>query len=87
MKLTRPAVRNIAHLGGTILGTSNYGNPFKLHAPQPDGSFKEIDRSDELVRSFREHRLDALISIGGDGSPATAPLPSMPGRFGTPDCF
>ena len=36
--------------------------------PQPDGSFKEIDRSDDLVRSFREHRLDALISIGGDGS-------------------
>jgi 6-phosphofructokinase 1 len=68
IKLTRPLVRNIAHLGGTILGTSNYGNPFRLRVPQPDGSFKEIDRSDELVRSFREHRLDALISIGGDGS-------------------
>ena len=52
IKLTRPLVRNIAHLGGTILGTSNYGNPFKLRVPQPDGSFKEIDRSDELVRSF-----------------------------------
>src|ERR1035438_7802877 len=50
MKLTRPLVRNIAHLGGTILGTSNYGNPFKLRVPQPGGSFKEIDRSDEVVR-------------------------------------
>lgn len=68
LKLTRPFVRNIAHLGGTILGTSNYGNPFKLRVPQPDGSFKEIDRSDELVRRFRERRLDALISVGGDGS-------------------
>jgi 6-phosphofructokinase 1 len=68
IKLTRPLVRNIAHLGGTILGTSNYGNPFKMRAPQPDGSFKEIDRSDDLVRCFREQRLDAIISIGGDGS-------------------
>ncbi len=68
INLTRMLVRNIAHLGGTILGTSNYGNPFKLRVPQPDGSFKEIDRSDDLVRGFREHRLDALISVGGDGS-------------------
>ena len=50
IKLTHPLVRNIAHLGGTILGTSNYGNPFNLRVPQPDGSFKEIDHSDELVR-------------------------------------
>jgi 6-phosphofructokinase 1 len=68
IKLTRPLVRNIAHLGGTILGTSNHGNPFKTRVPQPDGSLKEIDRGDELVRRFRERRLDALISIGGDGS-------------------
>ncbi len=68
IKLTRPFVRNIAHLGGTILGTSNHGNPFKTRVPQPDGSFTEIDRSDEVVRRFREHRLDALIAVGGDGS-------------------
>jgi 6-phosphofructokinase len=68
MKLTRPLVRNIAHLGGTILGTSNRGNPFKMRVLQPDGSFREIDRSDEVVRRFREHRLDALIFVGGDGS-------------------
>jgi 6-phosphofructokinase 1 len=68
IKLTRRTVRDIAHLGGTILGTSNRGNPFKTCAPQPDGSVKEIDRSDELVRRFREHRLDALISVGGDGT-------------------
>ena len=68
IKLTRPLVRNIAHLGGTILGTSNHGNPFKTLVPQPDGSFTEIDRSDEVLRRFRERRLDALISVGGDGS-------------------
>ena len=53
IKLTRPLVRNIAHLGGTILGTSNHGNPFKTRVPQPDGSFREIDRSDEVLRRFR----------------------------------
>jgi 6-phosphofructokinase 1 len=68
IKLTRPLVRNIEHLGGTILGTSNYGNPFKTRVPQPDGSFTEIDRSEEVLRRFRERRLDALISVGGDGS-------------------
>lgn len=68
MKLTRPVVRNIAHLGGTILGTSNRGNPFRMCATHPDGSVTEIDRSDDVMRQFREHRLDALISVGGDGT-------------------
>jgi len=68
IKLTRPLVRDIAHLGGTILGTGNHGNPFKHRAPQPDGSFIEVDRSDEVLRRFRERRLDALISVGGDGT-------------------
>jgi len=68
IKLTRPLVRNIAHLGGTILGTSHSGNPFKTRVPQPNGSFTETDRSDEVLRRFRERRLDALICVGGDGS-------------------
>lgn len=68
IKLTRPLVRDIAHLGGTILGTSNHGNPFKHRVPQPDGSLREADHSDEVLRRFRERRLDALISVGGDGT-------------------
>jgi phosphofructokinase-like protein len=68
LKLTLPEVRNIVHLGGTILGTNNNGNPLKAHVLQPNGSFGEIDRSEELVRRFREHSLDALISVGGDGT-------------------
>ncbi len=61
-------VRGITHLGGTILGTTNRGNPFKWPTRQPDGSILEVDRSDELLRAFREAKLDALVSIGGDGS-------------------
>jgi 6-phosphofructokinase 1 len=36
--------------------------------PQPDGTIKEVDRTGELVEKMREHKIDALISIGGDGS-------------------
>jgi ATP-dependent phosphofructokinase / diphosphate-dependent phosphofructokinase len=61
-------VRHIAHLGGTILGTTNRGNPFASVRVQPDGSRVEVDRSDELLESFRRHQLDALIATGGDGS-------------------
>ncbi len=66
--LTRREVKGITHLGGTILGTTNKGNPLKFPIPQPDGSFKETDRTGEVVDGLRSHGIDALISIGGDGS-------------------
>ena len=62
------AVRGITNLGGTILGTTNRGNPLKWPKLQPDGSVVEIDRSDELIAAFRREEIDALVSIGGDGS-------------------
>ncbi|HEY8099612.1 MAG TPA: ATP-dependent 6-phosphofructokinase [Burkholderiaceae bacterium] len=67
-RLTRDMVRGIAHLGGTILGTTNKGNPLEFPMPMPDGSIKEIDRSGEILDYFSKNKLDALISIGGDGS-------------------
>ena len=66
--LGRRDVRGITHLGGTILGTTNRGNPFRWPARQADGTSVEVDRSDELIARFREHGLDALIMVGGDGS-------------------
>lgn len=72
MPLGPREVRGITHLGGTILGTTNRGDPFRWRVTEPDGRWTERDRSDELVRSFREHGLDALIAIGGDGSLAIA---------------
>jgi ATP-dependent phosphofructokinase / diphosphate-dependent phosphofructokinase len=72
VRLDRDSVRGITHLGGTILGTTNRGNPFEWPARQPDGSVVARDRSDEIIASFREHGFDALIAIGGDGSLAIA---------------
>jgi 6-phosphofructokinase 1 len=61
-------VRGITHLGGTILGTTTRGDPFKWRQQAPDGTWVERDRSDELVAAFHAHGFDALIAIGGDGT-------------------
>jgi 6-phosphofructokinase 1 len=58
------ATGNILRLGGTILGTTNKGNPFAF--PMPDGG--ERDRSEEVIEGAREAGLDAIIGVGGDGS-------------------
>lgn len=68
MPLTRQAVRGIGHLGGTIIGTTNRGNPTAYPVQQADGSWIEIDRSDELIGKLHDLGVDALVTVGGDGS-------------------
>ena len=70
--LTRDSVRGITHLGGTILGTTNKGNPFLRVVKQSDGSEQTIDTGAIVVENFRKLGLDALVAIGGDGSLAIA---------------
>ena len=55
---------NILRMGGTILGTTNKGDPFDF--PMPDGSRK--NRSKEFADGFKALELDGLIGVGGDGS-------------------
>jgi 6-phosphofructokinase 1 len=55
---------DMLRLGGTILGTTNKGDPFAF--PMPDGRL--VDRSEEVIEGYRQLKLDALIGIGGDGS-------------------
>jgi 6-phosphofructokinase 1 len=68
LELDSHNVRGIGHLGGTMLGSTNRGNPCHFPVVQPDGSVEYIDRTAELVQRFREEGIDALITIGGDGS-------------------
>src|ERR1051325_8051502 len=66
--MTRETVRGIGHLGGTILRTTNRGSPFNYPVLQPDGTYQYVDRSEELIENARNLGIDAIISIGGDGS-------------------
>lgn len=60
-------VSGILALGGTILGSSNKGDPF--HWPESaDGQVKIVDRSESAVRYYKGWNLDAVIAIGGDGT-------------------
>jgi 6-phosphofructokinase 1 len=51
-------------MGGTILGTTNKGDPFAF--PMPDGTV--CDRSQDIIDGYHKLGLDAVIGIGGDGS-------------------
>ena len=67
-RLTREKVRGIGHLGGTILGTTNKGNPLHFPMKMPDGTTKDMDLSGDILEFFARKEIDALVSIGGDGS-------------------
>jgi 6-phosphofructokinase 1 len=68
IKLTRQKTAGIHVRGGTILRTTNKGNPIHFPVVQADGTLKYIDRSEELVNRIKELGFDAVINIGGDGS-------------------
>jgi 6-phosphofructokinase 1 len=61
-------VHAIGHLGGTILGSTNRGNPLRYPTRAGDGSLVELDRSGEVVALCRARGIDALVIVGGDGS-------------------
>lgn len=54
--------------GGTIIGTTNKGGPFAWPVKNPDGTWTTVDRSDDLIRRLQYQGIEAVISIGGDGS-------------------
>ncbi|MCE2659375.1 MAG: ATP-dependent 6-phosphofructokinase [Rubrivivax sp.] len=64
--LSAADVQGIVAQGGTILGTHNRCDPFH------DGQAGGADRSDIALQTLDEHRLDALVVIGGDGTMAIA---------------
>ncbi len=68
MKLDLGSVAGLLMRGGTILGTSNEGGPFEFPLRRPDGTIEVVDRSDELIRRLARIGVDAVLSIGGDGS-------------------
>jgi len=61
-------VRGILPRGGTILGTTNRGNPFKYVERLADGTERVSDASGTVAQNFERLGLDALVVIGGDGT-------------------
>jgi phosphofructokinase-like protein len=95
--LTPRDVTGILRLGGTILGTTNRGNPFAYPIETSEGT---KDYSDRVIEMFHKMALDALVVIGGDGTLAIAhqfslkgiPLVGVPKTIdndivGTTNCF
>src|SRR5918999_6407707 len=62
-------VTGILRVGGTILGTTNRGNPFLYPIETSEGS---RDYSKRCVDMFHQLGLDGLVVIGGDGTLAIA---------------
>lgn len=69
--LTENNVSDILSRGGTILGTSNRSDPFR-YVVERDGQEVETDVFDRVLVNWKTLGLDALISVGGDGSMAIA---------------
>ena len=95
--LTPRDVTGILRLGGTILGTLNHGNPFDSLVNTSDGPRPYGER---VVEMFHRMKLDALVTIGGDGTLAIAhqfcqrgiPVVGVPKTIdndivGTTNCF
>ncbi len=66
-QLTSWNTRGILFIGGTILGTTNRGNPF-AHKTVVGGREIVEDMSSLVLNNIKELGLDALVVIGGDGS-------------------
>ncbi|MCY3021961.1 MAG: ATP-dependent 6-phosphofructokinase [Planctomycetota bacterium] len=64
--LSNTSVRGIAHLGGTILGTTNKGNPFETYITFP-GRRRRL-AAEIIVEELQRLQVDGLIAVGGDGS-------------------
>ena len=98
---TRPLepkhVTGILRLGGTILGTTNRGNPFAYPLTTADG---KVDYSTRVIENFHKFGLNGLVVIGGDGTLSIAhrfarqgmPIVGVPKTIdndivGTTSCF
>jgi phosphofructokinase-like protein len=66
-ELTLDSVSGILPRGGTILGTTNRGNPFHYKSEE-NGQEVVRDISEQVIANAKQLGIDAIISIGGDGS-------------------
>ncbi|HAR64422.1 MAG: 6-phosphofructokinase [Candidatus Margulisiibacteriota bacterium] len=68
-QLSEKSASGIITRGGTILGTSNKGDPFSYYKP---GALEPVDVSEQTIKNVRDLGIDTLITIGGDGTQGIA---------------
>jgi len=68
IRLSPDRVRQISIVGGTILGTTNKGNPFEMPVENVAGDIEIRDVSDRVIQNFKRLGFDCLVAVGGDGS-------------------
>ncbi|NIN18679.1 MAG: 6-phosphofructokinase, partial [Candidatus Aminicenantes bacterium] len=67
MLLNSQTLRGVLNTGGTILGTSNISDPFE-QLQAPSSKKKTPDKASIIIQNIKKLKLDAVITIGGDGT-------------------
>ncbi len=67
VRMTSSSIRGILPRGGTILHSSNRSNPFE-YSTTVDGKPVVQDVSKTVLERFQDLGLNALVTIGGDGT-------------------
>ena len=68
MPLTVESIAGILPRGGTILGTTNRGNPFRYVVEENGKKVTHDYYAERCIENARKAGMDAIISIGGDGT-------------------
>lgn len=68
VSLSDPEVRGLLTRGGTILGSSNRGNPWAFPISLPDGREEVHDLSRQCLETLTGLDLAGLVVVGGDGT-------------------
>ncbi|OGQ96684.1 MAG: 6-phosphofructokinase [Deltaproteobacteria bacterium RIFOXYD12_FULL_57_12] len=68
VRLSPEKVADITPTGGTILGSTNKGNPFAMPVENLAGDVQIRDVSDRVLSNFKRMGFHCHIAVGGDGS-------------------
>lgn len=68
IRLSPRDVEGITPTGGTILGSTNKGNPFSMPVTNLAGEMQVVDVSNRILENFRRMGFCCHIAVGGDGS-------------------
>jgi len=77
-KIELEDVSNLLDKGGTILGTSNTDDPFHFRI-EKDGEIFYKDMTERVRDNLSMHDIEAIVTIGGDGTMKSANLLAQKG--------